>query len=200
MDALQLNAVTIGAWGINFFTIAEGLGLWAQVRTIWRKRSGASVSVGSNLFLTGLCLASIIYGQSAQRPPITINGLVLAIGLAITCVGLWRFKGYQRWEKYFAAFLATLLCLMLVTGHHAQWYFVFQLGGIISLVLQPWEIWHNKSAGAVDVRTNLIFLSGTLFWVIYGYAVKDWVLMTVCPGYLLIQISIVVLWWIYRPR
>ncbi len=194
------NAETIGIWGCNLFTIVEGFGLASQIRTVWQKRSGESVSVGMMLFLSTLCASAIIYGRTFHRPPIVFNGIVLGIGFLVLLFGLWKFKGYERWERWFGLSLLASVALMLFTGHYDRWYFLYSAGSAVALTLQPWEIWRKRSAGVVDIRLLALFFFSNTFWVIYGYAVHDWVLKILCPTYVAIIGVTIVLWWIYRPR
>lgn len=200
MPQFTWDAATIGAWGVNLFTVVEGIGLYLQIRQIWRARSGASVSVGMMLFLTTLCLSAIVYGLTAQRGPLIFNGLVLGLGFGAVAVGLWRFKGYRPWERWFGIGLLISIGLMLLTGHHDRWYFLYSTGSAVALCLQPWEIWRKQDAGIVDIRMLLLFEVSNTFWVVYGYAVRDWVLMTLCPVYVAVLGLTIILWLIYRPR
>lgn len=196
----HVSAETIGVWGINFFTVLEGLGLISQIAVIWRQRSGASFSVGTTLFLITLCGSSVIYGLSHHRPPVVYNGLTVGLGLTIISILLWRFKGYLRWERWFGFGLLLALAGMLITGHHDRWYCAFSMLSAGSLLLQPWEIHKNRSSGVVDIRMLMVFEISNIFWVLYGYTIRDWVLMLMSPIYTAVLGLTIVLWWIYRPR
>lgn len=200
MFQFHWDAETVGAWGCNLFTIVEGIGIFFQIREIWRKRSGASVSVGMMLFLTALCVSGVNYGLTYHRIPIVFNGLVLGFGFATICLSLWKFKGYVRWERIFGAGLVASLVTMFLTGHADRWYFIYSAGSAVALALQPWEIWRSRSAGVVDIRLLTLFLVSNTFWVIYAYAVRDWVLMSLCPVYVATLGLSILLWWIYRPK
>lgn len=194
------NAETVGVWGCNLFTVVEGFGLFFQIRQIWKKRSGESVSVGMMLFLTTLCVSSIVYGLTYHRRPIVFNGTVLGIGFSAVAVGLWRFKGYRPWERWFGLGLVASLAAMFITGHFDRWYFLYSAGSAAALALQPLEIWRKRSSGVVDIRLLLLFFTSNTFWVIYAFAVRDWVLMSLCPIYVLTLGLAIALWWKFRQR
>ena len=42
---------------------------------------------------------------------------------------------------------------------------------------QTWKIWRNKSAKDVSPFTYYTFGAGVLVWLIYGIAIKNWVLI-----------------------
>ncbi len=197
---IPMNAKTVGEWGCNSFTVVEGLGLFSQIRKIWQKRSGASVSVGMSLFLMALSISAITYGWPNQMWPLVINGAVLGLGFGVIALSLRKFKGYnRREEEFFFALLLSLLS-MLLSHHLDRWYFVFSVGSVVALLLQPIEIWKRKSSGVVDVRLLWLFLASNTFWVIYAYAIQNWVLMALCPFYVAVLILTIVMWRIYRPR
>jgi hypothetical protein len=193
------DAETIGIWGCNFFTVVEGLGIVSQIRAIWKRRSGESVSVGAMLFLCAVSLASITYGMTYGRLPLVVNGITLGIGFGVITIGLWKFKRIRRLEKWFGISLAVTLLLMLVSNHYDVWYFLYSICAAAMLVLQPWEIWRNRNAGVVDIRLLAVFFTSSIFWVVYGFAVSDWVLMILCPTNVAILGLAITLWWIYRP-
>lgn len=194
------NAEMIGVWGIYAFTAVEAVVLRNQILKIWRERSGASIPVGNTMFVVALCCSAVIYGLTHNRPPIAINGFVVGLGFGIIAVGLWCFKGFQRWEWWFGGLLVLSLFGMLLTGHHDRWYCGYSILSAATLILQPWEIWHNKSTGVVNIGLLLAFEASNIFWLIYGYTVRDWVLMLTSPIFTVIISFTILLWWIYRPQ
>ncbi len=158
------------------------------------------MSVGMMLFLTSLCTAAVIYGWTSKQPPLVFNGLVLGLGFGIIAIGLWKFGGYRAWEYWFGALLLASLAGMVLTGGHDRWYFVYSCGSAAALTLQPWEIWRKRDAGVVDIRLLLLFEASNMFWVVYAYAIRNWVLMVLCPVYVVILLVAIILWLIYRRR
>ncbi len=61
------------------------------------------------------------------------------------------------------------------------------------LVMQLHEMWRAKSAGVVDARFIGILIISTAFWVVYAFAIRNWVMEVIYPLTLVILMLIFLL-------
>lgn len=197
LEQLGWNAVTIGAVGAILFTILEAWGLWQQKKTIWNNQSGKSISVVWFLYFANQFVVIFIYGLSMKSITLTFNGLLSLIYIPII-IGLWKFKGFKRSEKILGLFLLLTSMIMVIVPFKDWVFLVMSFGSLLASAMQPYEIWKNKNSGVVEIRLLTVFLISTLFWIIYGYAINDWVLKIVCPMYFTIVSITMFFWFIYK--
>ena len=192
------NALTIGFLGTVLFTFVEAWGVWQQKRAIWENQSGESVSVIWFSYFAALMAVMLIYGITIKSITLILNGLLLAILHVPILVGLWRFKGYTRTEKAMTAcFLAAIAAMAIVP--FKDWFFLlFTAGNVLFSLGQPYEIWKNKNSGVVEIKLLAVYLVSSLFWLIYAYAIGDWVLQILSPAYSVILTLTVLVWFRYR--
>lgn len=194
-----LNAVTVGFLGTIIFTLVQAWGLRQQSVTIWKRRSGASVSVTYFAYSTAHFTTTMIYGVSQDSIALIFNGLLLAVMLVPIIFGLWKFKRWSLLEKGLVACFLTFPVIVAVAPAKDWLFLLFSFGTLASCATQPLEIWRNKDSGAVEIRFVLTFLASTIFWLIYGFAIGDWVLEIIIPGFVSIHVATLVLWYRYRP-
>jgi uncharacterized protein with PQ loop repeat len=73
-------------------------------------------------------------------------------------------------------------------------------GTIVPLLMQLYEMWRTKSAGVLNARFIGILIISTAFWVIYAFAIRNWVMEVIYPLTLIFLILIFVLRFRYaRP-
>jgi len=193
-----LNVVTIGFVGTVIFALVEAWGLWEQNKTIWASRAGESVSVTWLTYFFAASCAYVVYGISTREIAPAFSGFVAGVLHIPILVGLWKYKGFKRWEKVlFSLFMFSLASMMLMP--FKDWFFlVFAFGTIISLVMQPIEIIQNRNSGQVEIRLLLAYLGSTFFWTVYAYAAHDWVLEIVAPGQFVTLAVTAIIWFVYR--
>ena len=63
---------------------------------------------------------------------------------------------------------------------------------------QTWKIWKNKSAKDVSPITYYIFGAGVIVWLIYGIAIKNWVLIVANAVAELGALSVLVSYYIHK--
>lgn len=193
------NAVTVGFVGAVFFVLVELWGLWLQNRAVWRAKSAQSISVACFVYLAALFMSGFIYGVETKSIAL-MTSLPLSLIHIPILLGVWKFKGFSGTEKFITAGLAVVLVVMAIAPAKDWFFLLFSLGSAAALVGQPYEIWKNRDAGVVEITLLLVYLVSTVFWVIYGYAIHDWVLRITTPIYLAILVLTAVLWFRYRPR
>jgi len=194
------NALIVGSVGTIFFTFLEAWGLWRQNKLIWKEKSGESVSVGWFSYLGFLFLTLIVYGYSVKSISIVINGLVLGPLHFPILLGLWKFKGFSHREKLVFTISAMMLLAMILLPWKNIVFVVINFGTIISLSLQPWEIWKNKNAGMVEIRLISVYFVSTVFWVIYAYFLGEWALKIITPIALFLFGLTIFFWLKYRKK
>jgi len=55
------------------------------------------------------------------------------------------------------------------------------------------EMWRAKSAGVVDARFIGVLIISTAFWVVYAFAIQNWVMEVIYPLTLVVLILIFLL-------
>ena len=192
------NVLTLGFMGTIVFTVFEAWGLYRQKKKIWSEESGKSVSVIMVAYTAALFTVMFIYGISVKKIAIVFNGGLLALMCVPILRGLWKFKGFSKLEKRMSVVLAAAVAVMPFVPFKDWFFLTLTFGNVFSLLAQPYEIWKNKDAGAVEIRLWLVFLTSTFFWVVYAFSVNDWVMKIISPAYGVINVLVIVLWLKYR--
>lgn len=192
------NAVTIGFLGTVVFTILQSWGVIKQAIKIWKEKSGLSISVilfYYNLF--GFSVA-LVYGLSSKSLALILIGSAMFVTHVPIIIGLFKFKEIKLSEEIIFIVLFMLAFINIFLPYKDIFFFGFNFGTILVLLLQPYEIWKNKNAGVIEIRLILVFLLSTIFWFIYGVAINDWVLKIATPCFFMLHSSIIILWYIYK--
>lgn len=197
LQQLGLNAVTVGALGVIFFAFVQAWGLWQQKKTIWKNQSGQSISVTWLSYFTCLDVVVFIYGWSINSIAMMVNGGLIFLYVLIM-IGLWKFKGFSKLEKFLGICLLIVIVVTIFIPAKDWMFLIVSFGSILSLIMQPYEIWKNKNSGVVEIKLIIVYLISTTFWIIYGYTINDWVLKIICPSYFVIFSITVCFWFIYR--
>jgi len=194
------NALTMGFLGTIFLTGVCAWGLWQQKKAIWRDPSCQSISIIWFCYVATIYLTGLIYGWSINSLALMFNGLVLGLFHIPILWGLWKFKGFSRLEKTFALCLSIVIITMIVTPWK-DWFFLISIfGNIFFTLTQPYQIWKNKNAGVVEIKLLSVYLLNSAFWLIYSYAINDWVLKIVNPIGLITIILTIVVWYRYHKE
>jgi uncharacterized protein with PQ loop repeat len=186
------NALTISFIATAVFTVLEGWGFWMQNISIWRNKSGESISV--SLFIYFGCLFStvIAYGYYIKSIAAIFNGMLGFMHLPIL-FGLWKYKGFTKLEKGALCVFPLMIPAMIVLPWKDLLMISLLFGTIVPLVMQLYEMWRAKSAGVIDARFIGILIISTAFWVIYAFAIQNWVMEVIYPLTLVILILIFML-------
>lgn len=192
------NAVTISFVGTIFFTFLESWGLWQQNKAIWKSQSGEAVSVIWFSYAAALFSIIFVYSLSISSIALFINGLFILGTHIPILIGLWKFKGFRTIEKILAGLFLLSIIAMTVLPDKDWFFLLFSFVGIGFTAMQPIEILFKKSSGVVEIKLLAVIFTSTSFWVIYAFAVNDWVLKIICPSYLIIFGATILLWFKYR--
>ena len=193
LGQLGWNVVTIGFLGTVIFTILEAWGLWQQKKLIWENESGQSVSVITFSYGTAMFAAVLIYGISVNSVALSFNGLLGFFHLPIIW-GLWKFKGFSRTEKLLGIFLMVVVAVMIVLPFKDWFFLLLSFGTLISASMQAIEIWEEEDAGVVEIKLLAVFLLSNFFWIIYAFAIGNWILQIISPLFFVILTITIVLW------
>lgn len=194
---LGYNITTVGLLGTVFFTFLEAWGMWEQNTTIWRQKSGLSISVIWMSNSTALFASVLIYGLSSRSFALFFNGFLLLFHFPVM-LGLWRFRGFTRIEKLLAILFLAIVIAALMLPIKDWAFFFFSIGSLLFSVMLPIEIWRNKNSGAVEIKLLAVLLASTIFWLIYAYTSGDWVLKINTPAYMVTFATSIILWFKYR--
>jgi len=186
------NALTISFIGTAIFTILEGWGFCMQNRSIWQNKSGESISVSLFSYFGCLFITVIVYGYYIKSIAAIFNGMLGFLHLPIL-LGLWKYKGYTKLETgCLCVFPVMIPAMIFIHGKNLLMIFLL-FGTIMPLVMQLYEMWRAKSAGVINARFIGILIISTAFWVIYAFAIRNWVMEVIYPLTLVILILIFVL-------
>ena len=192
------NSLIIGSAGTIIFTFFEGWGILKQNESIWREKSGESVSVSWFSFLGFFFFAFILYGVHLKSIAIVVNGSVLGPLHLPVLWGLWKYKGFTGKEKLLFVLSVLMVPAMAFIPWKSEVYLLLSIGTIIALASQPWEIWENKNAGVLEIRLIGIYLVSTGFWVAYAFATGDLPLEIITTAALFLLLITCLLWFKYR--
>ena len=193
------NALTISFIATAVFTVLEGWGFWMQNRSIWRNKSGESISVSLFIYFGCLFIAVIAYGYYIRSIAAIFNGMLGFMHLPIL-FGLWKYKGFTKLEKGALYVFPLMIPAMIFFPWKDLLMISLLFGTIIPLAMQLYEMWRAKSAGVINARFIGILIISTAFWVIYAFAIRNWVMEVIYPLTLVILILIFVLRFHYaRP-
>lgn len=191
------NALTVSFLLSLLLTAISAWGLVQQNQTIWRDKKAEAVSVFWLAYYAMLQLAILIYGLSLGSAALIINGLLALLYIPIL-IGLRKFKGFSVPEKISMWVFAVAITLMAFLPYKPLFFFVFAIGGLLSALMQPIEMWHKRSAQGLNIKLIGTILLGNIIWLSYGVAVKDWVLIIVNAVAFLIFGATALLWRRFR--
>jgi uncharacterized protein with PQ loop repeat len=192
------NALTISFIATAVFTVIEGWGFWMQNISIWRKKSGESISVVLFIYFGCLFTTVIVYGYYINSMAALFNGMLGFLHLPIL-FGLWKYKGYTKLEIGCLCAFPVMIPAMIFLPWKDLLMISMLFGSIIPLSMQLYEMWRAKSAGVVDARFIGVLIISTAFWVVYAFAIHNWVMEVIYPLTLVILILILMLHFRYTP-
>ena len=195
-----LNAVTVSFVGTIVFSVIMSWGFWRQARAIWRERSGRSLSAPSFLYATFVRIPILVYGLSIGSLALLVNGTVPFFPLLLIVLGLRKYKGFGRREWLLVAALSAAVALTAVLPDKGAVFMSWMFGSVAFNALQPLEMWRRRSAGVVEIRMLLMGLASNTFWLVYAFAIGDWLLEVINPAFSAINITSLILWLVFRRR
>ena len=193
------NALTISFIATAVFTVLEGWGFWMQNLSIWRSKSGASISVSLFIYFCCLFITVIAYGFYIKSIAAIFNGMLGFLHVPIL-FGLWKYKGFTKLETGALCIFPLMVPAMISLPWKDLMMISLLFGTIVPLLMQLYEMWRAKSAGVLNARFIGILIISTAFWVIYAFAIENWVMEVIYPLTLVILILIFALRFRYaRP-
>lgn len=175
------------------FSILGAWGLWLQNLSVWKNKSGKSVSVSYFSFFIAYFLSGLIYGLDKGLLALTIHCIGrLTFGIPIL-IGLWKFKIFTLQEKILCYLFWGGIAISLWFSIKEQAFMLYSVGSIFAYLLQAIEIFKNKDSGRVVSKLHWVYFGSASFWTIYGFANNDLVLKATSPPNILIALLIIVL-------
>ena len=193
----DLNALTISAIATLFFTTIQAWGLLKQNKLIWREKSGEAVSITWFTCFGFMFAVIFIYGIEINAGALMYNGLLALFHIPVL-IGLAKFKGFTLKQRLIFAACVLAVLIMILFPIKDEIFLTFSFISVVSLVMQPLEMWRSKSAGVVEIKLIKIYTAATAFWVIYAYSVGNWVMKITTPSALVVLIITIALWLKYR--
>lgn len=147
-----------------------------------------------SLFIYFGCLfiTVIAYGYYIKSIAAIFNGMLGFMHLPIL-FGLWKYKGFTKLETGALCVFPLMIPAMIFLPWKDLLMISLLFGTIIPLAMQLYEMWRAKSAGVINARFIGILIISTAFWVIYAFAIENWVMEVIYPLTLVILILIFVL-------
>src|SRR5690349_564884 len=113
VKALDLPIETIGINGIYGFTVIMAIVLWKQIRDIFSRRSVQSLSTTWIIYFCAMFASGLIYAVTYHRQPMLINNIMLTSLHLVIAYGIYRFRGFSKFDWYLIAGLTLALVAML---------------------------------------------------------------------------------------
>lgn len=191
---------TIGVWGIYAFTLIMGVTLTQQIYYVFTKKSVAALSTTWIVYFAAMFLSGVIYGAAAQRIPLLINNLMLAVTHLVLVAAILRYRGFNRHEWLLVSVLLIALILMFFSSRPDRWFVAFAPGGILAILKQAWTIRVEKRIGVLSPWLLASYVLANIFWTMYALAGHDWTLHFISPSNLVACGVLFGTWCWYRPR
>ncbi len=194
-----LNAATVGAIGATIFIFIEMWGLHKQGRAIQEnpEKKGESVSVIWFSYCFFTLVTGIFYGVHIKSALVLFNSIPCGILHIPVLIGLWKYKGFTRQEKILFVLFAGMVPAIAFLPWKNDIFMAISVGVIYAMATQPWELWKTKKRGVVEIRLLAAYTISTAFWVVYAFAIDEWVLEVLTTANLLTLCVSTALWFFY---
>lgn len=193
-----LNFITLGFLGTLFFT---SLSTWAQTRQYQElasrsKQKGKSLSPSWFVYGALINLATFQYGLATHRLALMYT---IVLGVAYGRVA-YKLLCYRAFTK--GAWSTVMVCV-LGNGAMVIWpspsstqriLFVFLVGMLGWLLLQPLRLYNEKSAGVFRPEQCLVSILNAGFWSLYALLTDEKIFLIIMPIMILIQLVSLGLW------
>ncbi len=200
MDALLvlLDPIIISFIGTVVFALLGAQALYKQIKRIDTEGAN-SVSVEWNLVFFAMFVSLMPYGFERDSLALVIQCLLRAPFYVVIMWQLYKFHStFTRFQWGLASLmmLATAASLfkptLVATG--LLWVSVF------TAAHQPWKIWRTKSTEGVELRVLVVYLLSAVFWTSYGFALKDYYVVSWAIGYAVVYMSGIVVHRMYSLK
>ncbi|MEK9157602.1 MAG: hypothetical protein AAB638_00230, partial [Patescibacteria group bacterium] len=169
LDKFGWNLTTLSLFGTLFFSALGAWALYKQNQTIWKAKSGKSVSATYLSFFFSFYLVSFAYGSEKYLLALMIHSGGRVLSHIPILIGVWKFKKINRIENVLSlVFIAGAISTFFLINKDFS-FLVYAIGAILAYLAQPIEIFVKKDAGKVDVRVHWAYFASAFFWSIYGF-------------------------------
>lgn len=164
-----------------------------QGRTVWRMRSGDSVSILLFGYLFFYFVAIIDYAVAIKSITLFCNAL-LFLCVAPLFLGLFWFKKLTWGEVFWVISFSSMPVVMILSSHKEKVFLYLLVGMLIFFIAQAYELWIAKRVGSIDPRMLVVSCIVTAFWFVYGCMIGDIALISINPLFFAVNIFSLGLW------
>lgn len=182
------NMLTVAFIATIIFSLIQAYGLWEQIETIRDTQSIRSISVPYFTYFTIHFLCFTLYGFKHERLAFIVTGVLLVImhGRVLNVA-----IGYGADVYRYIPIVIVLMCIFV---RSPLWIDHWVIGilycvGTVFLTLVPIQMLRMKGRGSVSIVWLATICGSVIFWLIYGLAIDDRVLVINC------SVSILALMW-----
>lgn len=187
------NALTLSSFMTIVFTIFQGYGFVMQGRKIFKEESVEAISPVTFFLFLFFFMSFMIYGIEKKSIAIIFNGL-LFIPVAPIVFGIFRYKKKINFEEIILFILTLSIVPMMIWIKNKEGLLsILLFFSLMSLVSQVLAVFKNKGIGALDIKLILIFMSTSVFWLMYAISLKNQPLIMFNSMALLLYVSIIIL-------
>jgi len=184
-----MNMLTISFVATMIFTVLQAIAFIKQNQRILKTKSGQSVSFSFYSFFGFSALAVSVFGLTNKSLALSINGLLGILSLMIV-INLLRFKKITNKEKIIGLFSVLALPTMIFSPNRDIVFLILGLIIGVTLGIQIFEIWKNKSSGSYHPSQVFVSISSCSFWLIYSIIVNIWAMQITNSLFLFLWIAL----------
>ena len=193
-----LQPIVISFLGTLVFGALGALALRKQIQRIGSE-GAESVSVEWNLVFLAMWSSLVRYGFERDSLALVIQCTLRAPFYVVIVRQLYRYHGdfsRRQWGLAGLMVLATALSFIRPTliATILLWVSIFFAAH------QPWEIWRTRSTKGVELRVLLVYLMSALFWMFYGFGLKDYYIVSWAIGYAIVYVTGITVHRIYHIK
>lgn len=167
------NIGTIGAVGTFVFTLLQAVGFSTQARSIWKSRSGASVSIPMAGFWGVYFICFFIYAIDAKSIAMVWN-CTLLFPVLVMIAGLWKYKrdAFRDWAIVGLCMLGIPAMIWFPKDAVLTSLFVIAFAVLLHQALDV----RKNGPGVLHPAYIVIFILTGLFWLVFTITIGNWVI------------------------
>lgn len=187
LENLGWNILTIGFLATLVISVILAWGMLQQVATIWRHRSAQSIALPMFIGTGTLMLIQLLYAIDIASIALGFASATVGTTVLLVVFSTWRFRGLMAGEWVVLGLGLGAVLFTLLTPYKWLMFLTFSFVTVVSSSWQPITIWRNRSAGDLDKKLIWKLYVSTWFWILYGLATKDLVLLICVPCFFTIH-------------
>jgi uncharacterized protein with PQ loop repeat len=201
MQRLGPNPYTVIFLGTIVFTLLTGWYLVKQYKKIRKNPEKAGKSVNFPWFISSalMFLMIIVYGFMLNDFAMKFNGLLSLLHIP-TLKRLSKYKPFGIMEKATTLVFSLLIFWLFFAKNKQMVVFIALSIRVVPYVLQPLEIYNNRSRGVVDIGLILIYMLSSFFWSSYFIWTHKLLLASNGAIYFLITLATTILWFKFPEK